>query len=38
MGALDGIDGADEWYEDMQRIYAARKTQKPRPVPYFDDV
>ncbi|CAN5192946.1 hypothetical protein BH09ACT13_BH09ACT13_08140 [soil metagenome] len=37
-GALEGVEGADEWYEDMQRIVADRKNQMPREMPYFDDV
>lgn len=36
-GALDGVEGADEWYEEMQRIVADRKNEKARDVPYFDD-
>ena len=24
MGILEGVDGADEWFEDMQRIVADR--------------
>ncbi len=35
-GILEGVEGADEWYEDMQRIVADRKNQLPREVPYFD--
>ena len=38
MGALEGVEGADEWYEDMQRIVADRQNQMPREMPYFDDV
>lgn len=38
MGILEGVEGADEWYEDMQRIVADRQNQMPRDVPYFDDV
>lgn len=37
-GVLEGIDGADEWYEEMQRVVADRKTYPPRPMPYFDDL
>ena len=37
MGALDGIEGADEWYEEMQRVVADRKNYPTRPMPYFDD-
>jgi prevent-host-death family protein len=37
MGVLDGVEGADEWYEEMQRIVADRQNQVPRPMPYFDD-
>jgi len=37
-GALEGVEGAEEWYEEMQRIVADRKNQLPRDVPYFDDV
>jgi prevent-host-death family protein len=36
-GILEGVEGADAWYEDMQRIVAAREDDMPRPVPYFDD-
>lgn len=36
MGALEGVDGADEWYEEMQRIVADRQNWMPRDVPYFD--
>lgn len=35
-GILEGVEGADEWYEDMQRIVADRQNQLPRDVPYFD--
>ena len=35
-GVLEGVEGADEWYEDMQRIVADRQNQLPRDVPYFD--
>ena len=35
-GILEGVEGADEWYEDMQRIVADRQNQMPRDVPYFD--
>ena len=38
MGALEGVEGADEWYEEMQRIVADRQNQMPRPMPYFDDL
>jgi prevent-host-death family protein len=38
MGALEGIEGADEWAEEMKRIVADRKNQPPRDVSYFDDV
>lgn len=38
MGILEGVEGADEWYEDMQRIVADRQNQMPREMPYFDDV
>lgn len=38
MGILEGVEGADEWYEDMQRIVADRQNQMPRDMPYFDDV
>jgi prevent-host-death family protein len=37
-GVLEGVEGADEWYEDMQRIVADRQNQMPREMPYFDDV
>ncbi len=37
-GILEGVEGADEWYEDMKRIVADRKNQPPREMPYFDDV
>jgi len=37
-GILEGVEGADEWYEDMQRIVADRQKQMPREMPYFDDV
>jgi prevent-host-death family protein len=37
-GILDGVEGADEWYEEMQRIVADRKNQRARPMPYFDDM
>ena len=36
MGVLEGVEGADEWYEDMQRIVADRENQLPREFPYFD--
>ena len=38
MGILEGVEGADEWYEEMQRIVAYRQNQRPREMPYFDDV
>ena len=38
MGILEGVDGADEWFEDMQRIVADRANDPPREMPYFDDV
>ncbi len=37
MGALEGVEGADEWYEEMQRIVADRKNQLPRGDPFLDD-
>ena len=37
-GILEGVEGADEWYEEMQRVVASRKEYPPRPMPYFDDV
>ena len=37
MGAREGIEGADEWYEEMQRIVADRRNWMPRDVPYLDD-
>lgn len=37
MGVLEGAEGADEWYEEMQRVVADRKNYPPRPMPYFDD-
>ena len=36
-GILEGVEGAEEWYAEMQRIVADRKDQMPRPMPYFDD-
>ncbi|MBA3402274.1 MAG: hypothetical protein H0U05_09855, partial [Actinobacteria bacterium] len=30
MGILEGVEGADEWYEDMQQIVADRKNQLSR--------
>jgi prevent-host-death family protein len=38
MGILEGVEGADEWYEEMQRIVADRQNWMPRAMPYFDDV
>jgi len=35
-GILEGVEGADEWYEDMQRIVADRQNELPRDVPYID--
>jgi len=32
-GALEGVEGADEWYEDMQRIVADRVNWPPREPP-----
>ena len=32
-GVLEGVDGGDEWYEEMQRIVADRMNQPPREVP-----
>jgi len=32
-GILEGADGADEWYEDMQRIVADRVNWRPREGP-----
>lgn len=32
-GILEGTDGADEWYEDMQRIVADRVNWRPREGP-----
>ena len=37
-GILEGVEGADEWYEEMQRVVADRKNYPPREMPYFDDV
>lgn len=37
-GVLEGVEGADEWYEEMQRVVADRKNYPPRPMPYFDDL
>jgi prevent-host-death family protein len=37
-GILEGVEGAEEWYEEMQRIVADRENQMPRPMPYFDDL
>jgi len=37
-GILEGVEGAEEWYEEMQRVVASRKEYPPRPMPYFDDV
>ena len=37
-GILEGVEGADEWYEDMKRIVADRKNRPSREMPYFDDV
>ncbi len=37
-GVLEGVEGADEWYEDMKRIVADRQNQMPREMPFFDDV
>ena len=37
MGVLEGVEGADEWYEEVQRIVADRQNYPPRPMPYFDD-
>jgi len=37
-GILEGVEGADEWYEEMQRVIADRKNYPPREMPYFDDV
>ena len=36
-GVLEGIEGADEWYEEMQRVVASRREYPPSPMPYFDD-
>ena len=33
MGVLEGVEGADEWYEDMQRIVADRVNWPPREPP-----
>lgn len=38
MGVLEGVEGADEWYEEMQRVVADRKNYPAREMPYFDDV
>lgn len=38
MGVLEGVEGADEWYEEMQQIVADRQNYPPRPMPYFDDL
>lgn len=35
-GILEGVEGADEWYEEMQRIVADRQNWPPREMPYFD--
>lgn len=32
-GVLEGVEGADEWYEDMQRIVADRVNWRPREGP-----
>ena len=37
MGVLEGIEGADEWFDDVQQIVADRKNRMPREMPYFDD-
>ena len=37
MGVLEGVEGVDEWYEDMQQIVADRKNQRPRADPFPDD-
>ena len=37
-GILEGVEGAEEWYEEMQRVVADRKNYPPREMPYFDDV
>jgi prevent-host-death family protein len=37
-GILEGVEGAEEWYEEMQRVIAARRDYPPRPMPYFDDL
>ena len=37
-GILEGVEGADAWYEEMQRVVADRKNYPPREMPYFDDV
>jgi prevent-host-death family protein len=37
-GILEGVEGADEWYDDMQQIVADRRNWPPKEMPYFDDV
>lgn len=37
MGVLDGVEGADEWFDEVQQIVADRANQMPREMPYFDD-
>jgi prevent-host-death family protein len=34
-GILDGVEGADEWYEDMQQIVADRQNHPPPKAPDF---
>jgi prevent-host-death family protein len=36
-GALEGIEGAEGWYEDVQAIVADRANHMPRAMSYFDD-
>ncbi len=33
---VEGVEGADEWYEDMQQIVADRKNQLSRGDPFLD--
>ena len=35
-GVLEGVDGADEWYEEMQRIVADRRNWMPRDASQYD--